>query len=93
MKKAVTALTAATIAAATVAAPGTADAGRGWRGPVVAVGAVARPYPFTYYGYYPPAPMYYDYYLPAKVFHGHLGPGPYYAPGPYRCWGWPYRIC
>jgi hypothetical protein len=101
MRKAVATLAAAaTIAAATVATPNSADARWGW-GPVVggfAAGAIvgsalARPYyyPYGYYGYYAPAPVYYDYYSPAPLYYGY-GPRPYYG-----CWRWRhgyrYRVC
>ena len=99
MRKTVATLAAAaTIAAATVATPNSADARwRGWWGPGLVGGfaagaivgsALARPYyyPYGYYGYYAPAPVYYDYYTPAPL---------YYGPGP--CWRWRhgyrYRAC
>jgi hypothetical protein len=102
MRKVVTALAAAaTIAAATVATPATADARGGWWGPAIiggfAAGAIvgsafARPYPYYGYGYgyYAPAPVYYGYYTPAPAYYGYYAPRPYYG-----CWryGYRYRVC
>jgi hypothetical protein len=92
--------TVATIAAATIAAPTSADARWGWWGPGLVGGfaagavvgtALARPYyyPYGYYGYYAPAPIYYDYYVPAPAYYGY-GPRPYYG-----CWRhrYRYRVC
>jgi hypothetical protein len=89
---------AATIAVATIAAPTTADARRGWWAPAIigglAAGAIigsayARPY-YGGYGYYQPAPVY-DGYAPA-YYGGYSAPGPYYG-----CWRWRngyrYRVC
>jgi hypothetical protein len=89
---------AATIAVATMAAPTTADARRGWWAPAIigglAAGAIigsayARPY-YGGYGYYQPAPVY-DGYAPA-YYGGYSAPGPYYG-----CWRWRngyrYRVC
>ena|SRR5436190_23199014 len=107
MRKAVTALAAAaTLAAATLATPSTADARRGWWGPAIiggfAAGAIvgsafARPYGY-YGGYYAPAPVYYDYYTPAPAYYSYYGPPAYYGPRPYYgCWrlryGHRYRVC
>jgi hypothetical protein len=77
---------AATIAVATIAAPTTADARRGWWAPAIigglAAGAIigsayARPY-YGGYGYYQPAPVYNGY---APAYYGYSAPGPYTAAG------------
>jgi len=104
MRKTLTAVVAAaTITAATVATPTSADARRGWWGPAIgafAVGAIigsafARPY--YYGGYYPSysyAPAYgYSYpsygYSYAPAYYGYA-----YAPRPYySCWRYGYRVC
>lgn len=101
MRKTLSALiAAATLAIATLAAPASADARRGWWGPAIAGGFVAgaiigsqlaRPYypgP-VYYEYAQPGPVYYDYYA---------APPAYYAPPPVDpCWSWRggyrYRVC
>ena len=91
MKKTLTALVlTASVAAATAVSPRPADAhcygcgvGAGLLGGFVAgaiVGsALARPYPYAYYG---PAPVYYGYY----------GPAPYYGCSRWRH-GYRYRVC
>ena len=100
MRKAVTALAAlATLGAAAVATPTTADARRGWWGPAIVGGiaagaivgsALARPYPYYGYGYYAPAPVYYDYYTPGPAYYSYYGPPPYY---PCARWRYRYRAC
>lgn len=99
MRRTVTALAAAaTIAAATVAMPGTADAGQGWWGPAIIGGIaagiivgsqIAQPqYPGpVYFEYSQPGPTYYEVYPPQ-----------YYAPPPLdSCWRWRHgyrqRVC
>ena len=88
---------AATIAVATIAAPTTADARRGWWAPAIigglAAGAIigsayARPY-YGGYGYYQPAPVYDDY---APAYYGYSAPGPYYGCFRWRN-GYRYRVC
>ena len=91
MKKTLTALVlTASVAAATAVSSRPADAhcygcgvGAGLLGGFVAgaiVGsALARPYPYAYYG---PAPVYYGYY----------GPAPYYGCSRWRH-GYRYRVC
>lgn len=100
MRKAATAVAlAATIAAATIANPGTADARRGWWGPAIVGGfaagaivgsALAAPYPYYGYdyGFRAPSPVYYDYYTPGPAYYSYYAPRPYYyAPRPnYGCW-------
>jgi hypothetical protein len=99
MRKTLIAFTAAaTLIAAAVATPGTADARRGWWGPAViggfAAGAIiggalaARPHYYPYYGPGPvaPGPVQYEYYQE-----------PPYEVVPEDCWGWRkgvrYRAC
>ena len=94
MRKSLIALAAAaTIAVAAVATPTTAEARRGWWGPVV--GPVANPYCCGgSYSYYAPAPVYYDYYQPRTVdFEFYAAPQSYYP----ECWrfrhDYRYRVC
>jgi hypothetical protein len=95
MRKALTALAAAATIAA-IAAPTTADARRGWRGPAI-VGGSAAGTPYGYYGghynYGQPAPVFYDYYGLNPIYYDD-----YAAPQVYDgCWryryGYRYRVC
>jgi hypothetical protein len=104
MKKTLTAVAAAaTIAAASVATPTTAEARWGWWGPALGAfavgaivgGALARPYYYGgYYGGYYPAYSYYPTYgySYAPAYYGGYAPaysGYAYAPRPYySCWRW-----
>ena len=80
---------AATIAVATIAAPTTADARRGWWAPAIIGGLAAGAIIGSGYGYYQPAPVYNGY---APAYYGYSAPGPYYG-----CWRWSngyrYRVC
>jgi hypothetical protein len=95
MRKTLTALAAAATIAA-VAAPTTADARRGWRGPAV-VGGLAAGAPYQYFGGYynhgQPAPVYYDYIGLPLIYYGDYAP-PQPSDG---CWryryGYRYRVC
>jgi len=107
MRKTLTAVAAAaTIGAATVATPTTADARWGWWGPALGAfavgaivgGALARPYYYGgYYGGYYPSYSYYPTYgysyAPAYSY-SYAAPAYYgytYAPGPYyNCLRWRY---
>ena len=108
MRKTLTALTAATTIAVTLAATST-DASAQWRrwgwGPGAFIGglaagaivasAFARPYYYGYGGYYNNYyyPAYsYDYYAPAPVTYSYY-PAYNYYPGAYGCWRGGYRVC
>jgi len=94
MRKILTTLAAAATIAA-VAAPTTADARRGWRGPPV--GGLAGGAPYQYFGgsynYGQPAPVYYDYIGLPLIYYGDYAP-PQPSDG---CWryryGYRYRVC
>jgi len=94
MRKILTTLAAAATIAA-VAAPTTADARRGWRGPPV--GGLAAGAPYQYFGgsynYGQPAPVYYDYIGAASDLLWRLCA----ASASDGCWryryGYRYRVC
>jgi hypothetical protein len=94
MRITVIALSAATIAATTFAAPARADGGRGWWPPAAIAGifagpVVESPIARPYY----PGPVYFEYSQPGPTYYEVYPPQFFGPPPPDPCWRGRQRVC